>query len=65
MATNKTAPTPIDPAEFVAAVEHPVRRSDAETLLALMTRVTGSPPRMWGPSIIGFGRYHDRYDSGR
>lgn len=30
-----------------------------------MTRVTGYPAKMWGPSIIGFGRYHHRYDSGR
>jgi len=65
MADNKTTPTPNDPAEFVASVEHPVRRSDAETLLALMTRITGCPPKMWGPSIIGYGRYHYRYDSGR
>ena len=62
---NKTQPTNIDPADFVATVEHPVRRADAETLLALMTRVTGYPARMWGPSIIGFGRYHYRYDTGR
>ena len=39
--------------------------ADAETLLEMMTRVTGCTPRMWGPSIIGFGRYHYRYDSGR
>jgi hypothetical protein len=65
MATNKTQPTAVDPAGFVAAVEHPVRRADAETLLELMTRVTGCQPRMWGRSMIGFGRYHYRYDSGR
>ena len=63
--TNKTQPTPRDPVQFVASVEHPVRRTDAETLLALMSRVTGCAPRMWGPSMIGFGRYHYRYDSGR
>lgn len=65
MATNETRPTPVDPADFIAAVEHPTRRADAETLLAMMTRVTGFPPRMWGPSIVGFGRYHYRYESGR
>lgn len=65
MATNKTQPTSVDPADYVASVEHPVRRADAKTLLDLMTRVTGCRPRMWGPSIIGFGRYHYRYDSGR
>ena len=62
---NKTQPTDVDPSELVAAVEHPVRRSDAETLLELMTRVTGYPARMWGPTIVGFGRYHYRYDTGR
>jgi hypothetical protein len=65
MATNKTQPTDIDPAEYIASVEHPVRRSDAEALLDMMTRVTGYPAKMRGPSIIGFGRYRYRYDSGR
>jgi hypothetical protein len=41
-----------------------VRRADGQTLLALMARLTGAPATMWGPSIIGFGRYHYRYDSG-
>lgn len=62
---NKTRPTEVDPREFIAAVEHPVRRADAQTLLEMMERVTGCKPRMWGPSIVGFGRYHYRYDSGR
>jgi hypothetical protein len=65
MAGNKTHVTATDPAEFLASVEHPTRRADAEVLMKLMTRVTGCPPRMWGSSIIGFGRYHYRYDSGR
>lgn len=65
MSQNKTQITDEDPREFVAAVEHPTRRADAEVLLEMMQRVTGCPPRMWGPSIIGFGRYHYRYDSGR
>jgi len=65
MPENTTKPTTSSPADFVAAVEHPVRRSDAETLLALMRRVTGWEPRMWGSSIIGFGEYHYRYESGR
>lgn len=62
---NTTQPTDVDPADFIAAVEHPVRRADAEVLLELMTRVTGYPPQMWGPTIIGFGRYHYRTDAGR
>lgn len=65
MADNKTQATDVDPADFIAAVEHPTRRADAETLLEMMTRVTGCEPKMWGPSIVGFGRYHYTYDSGR
>jgi len=65
MAQNKTQITDIDPVAFLAAVEHPTRRRDGEVLLEMMRRVTGCEPKMWGPSIIGFGRYHYRYDSGR
>lgn len=50
---------------FIAAVPSEVRRADARTVLDLMERVTGQPPRMWGPSIIGFGRYHYVYATGR
>ena len=50
---------------FLDRVEHPVRRRDAETMLELMGRITGQPARMWGPSIVGFGSYHYRYESGR
>jgi hypothetical protein len=62
---NKTQPTDADVTAFVAAVEHPVRRRDAERLVDLMTRVTGEQPRMWGPTLIGFGTYHYKYASGR
>lgn len=65
MTESATQPTGADPLEFVAAVSHPVRRKDAEILVALMTDVTGQQPTMWGPTIIGFGSYHYRYDSGR
>ena len=65
MAENKTQVTDVDPRAFVASVEHPTRRADAEVLLEMMIRVTGCEPKMWGPSIIGFGRYHYVYDSGR
>lgn len=60
----KTKPTDISVADFIAAVENPQRRADAETLCALFEEVSGEPPVMWGPSIIGFGRYHYRYASG-
>jgi hypothetical protein len=61
----KTVVTDADVAEFIEAVPHPVRRQDARVLVELMTRVTGEQPRMWGPSIIGFGSYHYRYATGR
>jgi hypothetical protein len=64
MADIKTRATQRDVAEFVASVEHPVRRADAERLVAMMTRISSCPATMWGPTIIGFGRYHYRYDSG-
>ena len=49
----------------VETVASETRRRDAETLLELMARITGEEPRMWGPSIIGFGSYHYKYASGR
>ena len=64
MAEAKTKPTTISVDDFVAAVEHPGRREDARTLIELLTEISGEPPVMWGPSIIGFGRYHYRYESG-
>jgi len=50
---------------FIDGVASPVRKRDAQTLVGLMTRVTGKKPRMWGPNIVGFGEYHYRYESGR
>jgi hypothetical protein len=65
MAENKTQVTgaPVD--GFLAAVEHPVRRQDGFRLRAIMAELTGEEPEMWGPTIVGFGRYHYKYDSGR
>ncbi|MBV2149370.1 DUF1801 domain-containing protein [Sphingobium sp. AS12] len=63
--SNKTIETDSDVAVFLAAVEPSERREDGEKLVALMQAVSGEPPRLWGSSIIGFGRYHYRYDSGR
>lgn len=62
---NKTQATVADVESFVALVPDATRRADAETLVALMTRLSGEPAKMWGPSIIGFGAYHYRYESGR
>lgn len=62
---NTTQPTDADVEAFLAAVEHPVRRRDAHRLVELLSHVTGEPPRMWGSSIVGFGKYHYRYATGR
>lgn len=62
---NKTQESDADVAAFLGHVEPAERRIDAERLAALMARLSGDPPRLWGPSIIGFGRYRYRYDSGR
>ncbi|GIF77221.1 DUF1801 domain-containing protein [Asanoa siamensis] len=60
-----TAPTDASVEAFLAAVADERRRDDARSLAALMTEITGETPRMWGPSIVGFGSYHYRYESGR
>lgn len=65
MAEAKTKPTAMTAAAFIAALDPPARRADAEALCALLERVSGCPPVMWGPSIVGFDRYAYRYDSGR
>jgi hypothetical protein len=64
MAELKTQPTGVDPRGYIASVEHPVRRADAELLLGLLGDASEQEPRMWGPSIIGYGSYHYRYASG-
>ena len=60
----KTKATEVSVADFIAAVENPARRADAETLRRLFEEISGEPATMWGPSIVGFGRYQYRYDSG-
>ena len=65
MAENKTQATGEDIETFLNTVEHPVRRENALVVLALMRKVSGVEPRMWGTSMVGFGQYHYKYDSGR
>lgn len=65
MAELKTQPTETSVADFLATVEPPQRRADGEFICDLLQRITGERPRMWGPSIIGFGSYAYRYNSGR
>lgn len=54
----KTRPTSASVDDFIASVDHPGRREDAYEVIAMLREVTGKEPEMWGPSIIGFGRYH-------
>ncbi|QXT40552.1 DUF1801 domain-containing protein [Gymnodinialimonas ceratoperidinii] len=65
MTENKTQPTDADVMAFLDAVEHPTRRADGLTLDALFRQVTGFEPQMWGPSIVGYGRYDYTYKTGR
>jgi hypothetical protein len=65
MAANKTQVTKVSPTAFIAGVDGDQRRKDCRELVALMRGVTGHPPKMWGSSIVGFGQYHYRYESGR
>jgi hypothetical protein len=64
MAETKTKPTKVSVSKFIAAVENDTRREDAKTLLKLFTEVTGWRSQMLGPTIIGFGLYQYRYESG-
>jgi len=63
--TNKTQENGADVVAFLESIEHPVRRADAKAMLEMMGRVTGLPAKMWGAAIVGFGRYHFKYESGR
>jgi hypothetical protein len=64
-ANNKTQPHDGDVMEFLAEVPNQGRREDACELLEIMREVTGLEAKMWGPSMIGFGKYHYVYESGR
>ncbi len=58
MATEpKTRPTDVPVADFIASIEHPTRRADAEVVCRMLQEVSGQPPVMWGPAIVGFGTY--------
>jgi hypothetical protein len=64
MAKNKTAETESSVTDFINAVEDATKRNDSFELVKIMQKESGFEPRMWGPSIIGFGSYHYKYDSG-
>ena len=61
----KTKATEVSVADYIAAIPEAARRADAEAIDALYRRVTGLEPKMWGPSIIGYGSYDYKYESGR
>ena len=65
MSKNKTVATDVEVAEYLSQVEPERRRADAQRLDQIFREVSGFAPRMWGPSIVGYGRYHYRYESGR
>jgi hypothetical protein len=64
MSVPKTKPTKLSVESHIAAIANEEQRNDAQRLVALMRRITRQEPRMWGPSIVGFGSYHYKYASG-
>ncbi|MFC7364674.1 MULTISPECIES: DUF1801 domain-containing protein [Bhargavaea] len=64
MYKQKTQPSDNSVIEFIEQVDHPRKKEDAYRLLDLFSETTGKEPIMWGPSIIGFGKYHYRYATG-
>jgi hypothetical protein len=65
MAENKTKATEASVESYLSAIEDEARRQDCRALAKLMTKATKQQPKMWGTSIVGFGSYHYRYESGR
>ena len=64
MAENKTKATKASVSAYLAAIDNDDRREDCQTIGKMMARVTGEKPVMWGPSMVGFGTCHYKYDSG-
>ncbi len=64
MAENKTKPTKVSVEGFIAKLKDPERRKDCKTVLRMMRKATGEKPVMWG-TMVGFGNYHYKYESGR
>jgi hypothetical protein len=65
MSDLKTRPTRASVRTFLDSIEDDERRRECRLVMKIMRQVTGAAPRMWGPSIVGYGRYHYRYASGR
>jgi hypothetical protein len=64
MAEQKTKPTKNSVDDYIDKIADESMRDDCHALIRMMQKVTGSPPVMWGSSIIGFGKYHYKYSSG-
>ena len=64
MAKNKTAETSNDVTAFIKKYALPAQQEDSFRLIEMMREISGHEPKMWGPTIIGFGTYHYKYDSG-
>ena len=65
MPENKTKANGLNVSAYISALTDPTQKSDAKELARLMQEASGEKPKMWGPSIVGFGSYHYKYDSGR
>ncbi len=61
----KTKPTDQSPEDFLNQLVDEQKKTDAYEVMKMMEKISGHPPKMWGPSIIGFGSYDYKYDSGR
>ncbi len=64
-ANNKTVETMVSVDDFLATIKDEAKRKDCSTIITLIAKETKFEPKMWGPSIVGFGSYHYVYDSGR
>ena len=64
MSTTKTRPTTASIEDYIASRATDAQRADCDVLMALLHKVTGEEPTMWGPSIVGYGVYRYTYDSG-
>jgi hypothetical protein len=65
MPEAKTKPTAVSVDDYLATKASPEQLADCKALMAMLKRVTKQPPKMWGPSIVGYGRYSYKYESGR
>lgn len=65
MSANKTAENDASVEDFINSVDNEQKRQDSRDLVTMMQEITGCKPKMWGASMVGFGSYHYKYDSGR